>query len=75
MPGNIINELKFNDRLIGGMSKKCSNLILKFYKSFVKGKCVLASNPEIAEFAKLSENSFRDLNIAFVMNSQLYAMI
>ena len=47
-----------------GMSKKCSNLILKFYKSFVKGKCVLASNPGIAEFAKLSENSFRDLNIA-----------
>ena len=38
---------------------------LDFYKTFVKGKCVLASNPEIAEFAKLSENSFRDLNIAF----------
>ena len=65
LPGNIINELKFNDRLIGGMSKKCGNIILKFYKSFVRGKCVLASNPEIAEFAKLSENSFRDLNIAF----------
>lgn len=65
LPGKVMQELITNDRVIGGMTARCSELAALLYKSFVKGECVLASGPGIAEMAKLTENSFRDLNIAF----------
>ena len=65
LPGNIIRELIYNDRIIGGLTEKAGKLALKVFKKFLKGKCILASSPEVAEMSKLAENTFRDINIAF----------
>ena len=64
LPGNIIYELFENDRIIGGLTKKCSMMASNFYKKFIKGNTIL-TNSKTAELCKLSENSFRDVNIAF----------
>jgi UDP-N-acetyl-D-mannosaminuronic acid dehydrogenase len=65
LPGKVMQELITNDRIIGGMTPRCSALSAALYKNFVTGECVLASGPRVAELAKLTENSFRDVNIAF----------
>lgn len=65
LPGKVMQELITNDRVVGGMTDRCSALAASLYKIFVTGKCVLASGPRVAEMAKLTENSFRDVNIAF----------
>lgn len=65
LPGKVMRELITNDRVIGGMTRKCSELAARLYKTFVTGECVIASGPRVAEMAKLTENSFRDVNIAF----------
>ncbi|MFG6611608.1 UDP-N-acetyl-D-mannosamine dehydrogenase [Sulfitobacter sp. 1A12057] len=65
LPGKVMHELITNDRLIGGMTEACSNRAVKLYKTFVTGDCVIATGPRVAEMAKLTENSFRDVNIAF----------
>lgn len=65
LPGKVMQELIKNDRIIGGMTRRCSEMSAMLYKIFVEGECILASSPRVAEMAKLSENSFRDLNIAF----------
>lgn len=65
LPGQVMKELIANDRVIGGMTKRCSDLAIKLYGTFVTGECVIASGPRVAEMAKLTENSFRDVNIAF----------
>lgn len=64
LPGKVMQELILNDRVIGGMTKKCSDLAIQLYKCFVTGECVI-TNSKSAEMAKLVENSFRDVNIAF----------
>ena len=65
LPGKVMRELITNDRVIGGMTRKCSELAARLYKTFVTAECVIASGPRVAEMAKLTENSFRDVNIAF----------
>lgn len=65
LPGKVMQELISNDRVIGGMTPRCSALSTQLYKTFVTGECVNASGPRVAEMAKLTENSFRDVNIAF----------
>lgn len=65
LPGKVMRELITNDRVIGGMTRKCSELAARLYRTFVSGECVIASGPRVAEMAKLTENSFRDVNIAF----------
>lgn len=65
LPGKVMQELITNDRVIGGMTPACSALAAALYKTFVTGDCVIASGPRVAEMAKLTENSFRDVNIAF----------
>ena len=65
LPGKIMQELITNDRVIGGMTAKCSAEAARLYRTFVTGDCVVASGPRLAEMAKLTENSFRDVNIAF----------
>ena len=65
LPGNVMQELITNDRIIGGMTTRCSKLATKLYKTFVTGECMIASSPRVAEMTKLTENSFRDVNIAF----------
>ncbi|WP_404342955.1 UDP-N-acetyl-D-mannosamine dehydrogenase [Pseudoalteromonas mariniglutinosa] len=64
LPGHVLRELVENDRVIGGMSEACSTKAVSLYKTFVKGECLL-TNARTAEMAKLTENSFRDVNIAF----------
>lgn len=64
LPGHVLRELVHNDRVIGGMTAKCSEAAVKLYKIFVEGECVI-TNARTAEMCKLTENSFRDVNIAF----------
>ncbi len=64
LPGYVLQELVSNDRVIGGMSKACSEKAVKLYETFVRGECII-TNARTAEMAKLTENSFRDVNIAF----------
>lgn len=65
LPGKVMQELISNDRVIGGMTRQCSEEATRLYKTFVTGDCVIASGPRLAEMCKLTENSFRDVNIAF----------
>ena len=64
LPGKVLHELIHNDRVIGGMSPRCSEVALSLYRTFVDGECVL-TDPRTAEMAKLTENAYRDANIAF----------
>lgn len=64
LPGHILRELINNDRVIGGISVKCTKRATELYKFFVNGDCI-ATNARTAEMCKLTENSFRDVNIAF----------
>lgn len=64
LPGQVLRELVQNDRVIGGMTPKCSEAAVALYKVFVDGECIV-TNARTAEMCKLTENSFRDVNIAF----------
>lgn len=64
LPGRVMHELVANDRVVGGMTTRCSERAITLYKLFVRGECV-KTNVRTAELAKLAENSFRDVNIAF----------
>ena len=64
LPGHVVRELVDNDRVIGGMTNKCSQASIEVYKTFVEGDCVV-TNARTAEMAKLTENSSRDVSIAF----------
>ncbi|WP_213864843.1 UDP-N-acetyl-D-mannosamine dehydrogenase [Vibrio crassostreae] len=64
LPGHVVTELVQNDRVIGGISKRCSERSVELYKTFVMGDCVI-TNARTAEMAKLTENSCRDVQIAF----------
>lgn len=64
LPGRILTELVENDRIVGGVNKRATEKAVEFYHSFVRGE-VLVTDSRTAEMAKLTENSFRDVNIAF----------
>ena len=64
LPGYVVRELVENDRVIGGLTTRCSELAIELYKMFVEGECVI-TNARTAEMAKLTENSCRDVQIAF----------
>ncbi|MDD3054799.1 MAG: UDP-N-acetyl-D-mannosamine dehydrogenase [Aliarcobacter sp.] len=64
LPGHVIRELVENDRIIGGMTAKCTRDATELYKIFVEGECI-ATNARTAEMAKLTENASRDVQIAF----------
>lgn len=64
LPGNAMKELVTNDRIIGGMTPKATEMATEVYRSFCKGE-LLPTDSVTAELAKLTENSFRDVNIAF----------
>lgn len=64
LPGRILTELVENDRIVGGVNKLATEKAVEFYNTFVRGK-VLVTDSRTAEMAKLTENSFRDVNIAF----------
>ena len=64
LPGRIMVELLNNDRVIGGINEESTRKVKDFYKTFVKGE-ILETDSKTAEMCKLTENSFRDVNIAF----------
>jgi UDP-N-acetyl-D-mannosaminuronic acid dehydrogenase len=64
LPGKIMTELVENDRVVGGLTPQASSKVAAFYRGFVRGG-VLETTARTAEMCKLTENSFRDVNIAF----------
>ena len=64
LPGNIIYELVHNDRVIGGINEESTDKAIEFYSQFVKGQ-LHRTNSKTAEMCKLTENSSRDVQIAF----------
>ena len=64
LPGRIMIELVENDRIVGGTTEEATEATVAFYNTFVEGE-VLSTDAKTAEMAKLTENSFRDTNIAF----------
>ncbi len=64
LPGRVMRELVENDRIIGGMTVKCAQAAVSLYKNFVQGDCIITSC-RTAEMCKLTENAYRDVNIAF----------
>jgi len=64
LPGNVLFELLKNDRIIGGVTSECSQAAVRLYKAFVEGECII-TDARTAEMSKLTENAFRDVNIAF----------
>ncbi|MDO5703568.1 MAG: UDP-N-acetyl-D-mannosamine dehydrogenase [Paracoccus sp. (in: a-proteobacteria)] len=64
LPGHALRELVSNDRIIGGMTPLCASRARALYKLAVEGDCI-ETDCRTAEMAKLTENSFRDVNIAF----------
>lgn len=72
LPGRILVELIDNDRVIGGITPRCARKALAFYRRFVRGACVTTTS-RAAEMTKLTENAFRDVNIAFANELSLIA--
>lgn len=64
LPGHIMRELIENDRIIGGYTPEAAAIVKQFYSTFVSGE-IVTTDCRTAEMAKLSENSYRDVNIAF----------
>lgn len=64
LPGNVIYELVHNDRVIGGVDEASTDKAIEFYSQFVTGK-LHKTNSKTAEMCKLTENSSRDVQIAF----------
>ena len=64
LPGKVMTELVHNDRVVGGINEASARRVCEFYKTFVEGR-VLSTDSKTAEMCKLTENSFRDVNIAF----------
>ncbi|KIL43158.1 nucleotide sugar dehydrogenase [Jeotgalibacillus campisalis] len=63
LPGQILHELVYNNRIVGGVTPECAKAGEKVYKTFVKGEIIL-TDAKTAEMSKLMENTFRDVNIA-----------
>lgn len=63
LPGRILHELVYNNRIVGGITEACTNVASDFYRQFVKGE-VIETEAKTAEMAKCAENIYRDVNIA-----------
>lgn len=63
LPGQIIREMVENNRIVGGYTDKCADVVSELYRAFVKGD-IVKTNAKTAEMSKLMENTFRDVNIA-----------
>ncbi len=64
LPGRVLIELTRNDRVVGGISRRCAERAAALYKIAVDGRCLLTT-ARTAELVKLAENAYRDVNIAF----------
>src|SRR5699024_5287491 len=72
LPGRIMIEMVDNDRILGGTTTEASELTRDLYESFCRGELLL-TDARTAEMAKLTENAFRDVNIAFANELSLIA--
>ncbi len=72
LPGRILVELVENDRCVGGLTQTCTDRAIAVYEAFVRG-AILRTTAPTAELVKLSENAFRDVNIAFANELSLVA--
>lgn len=63
LPGQILHELIYNNRIVGGMTSECTEAGAMVYSTFVKG-AIIKTDAKTAEMSKLMENTFRDVNIA-----------
>lgn len=72
LPGRIMVEIVENDRIIGGVDEESTRRAVELYSTFTRGE-VLATTARTAELAKLTENSFRDVNIAFANELSIIA--
>jgi len=72
LPGRILVELIENDRVVGGINEASKDAAVAFYETFVRGE-VHGTNARTAELVKLTENSFRDVNIAFANEISMIA--
>lgn len=72
LPGRALTELVENDRIIGGLSRECRLRARAFYRQFVQGDCRITT-ARVAEMCKLTENAFRDVNIAFANELSILA--
>jgi len=64
LPGRIMIEMVTNDRVVGGLTSECAERAADVYRTFCQGEIAL-TDADSAELAKLAENAFRDVNIAF----------
>ena len=64
LPGHVVRELVENDRIVGGITPACSQRAIEVYRTFVQGELIV-TNARTAEMCKLTENAYRDVNIAF----------
>ena len=64
LPGRIMIEMLTNDRVVGGVTRKCAEVAASIYRVFCQGE-ILLTDASSAEMAKLVENAYRDVNIAF----------
>ena len=71
-PGNVVAEIVQNPRIIGGCNEAATERAAELYRRFVKGE-VMRTDDVTAEFCKLSENAYRDVNIAFANELALIA--
>jgi len=72
IPGKTLHEMVFNDRIIGGIDEESAKKTKQLYSSFVKGN-IYTTSTKTAEFVKLMENTFRDINIALANEFSLIA--
>ena len=72
LPGRILIELVQNDRVVGGVDEESTQVAVDFYETFVSGE-VLATSAKTAELVKLTENAYRDVNIAFANELSMIA--
>jgi UDP-N-acetyl-D-mannosaminuronic acid dehydrogenase len=72
IPGKTLHEMIHNDRIIGGLNKKSAEKVKNLYSSFVQGN-IFITDTKTAEFVKLMENTFRDINIALANEFSLLA--
>ena len=72
LPGNILHELKHNNRVIGGINEESTIRAVSFYKTFSSGK-ISSTDAKTAEAIKLAENTYRDINIAYANELSMIA--
>src|SRR5579875_1914428 len=65
-PGNILSNMKSLPRVVGGIDERCTNIVASLYEAVLGTKVIRVSNPRTANAVKLTENLFRDVNIALM---------